>query len=916
MSNLPQANANKQDPSHDVFSGKNPLDAIFQAKNVAVVGATEKVGAVGRTVLWNLISSPFGGTVFPVNPTRPSVLGIKAYPSIADIPAKVDLVVVCTPAPTVPGIIKQAVDCGVPGAVVITAGFAELGEEGKKLAEQILVEARKGHMRIIGPNCLGIINPINGINASFSAGTPKPGNLAFISQSGALLTAVLDWAFKEQVGFSAAVSVGAMLDVNWGDLIDYFGNDPRTHSIVIYMESIGNAQSFLSAAREVSLTKPIIVIKAGRTAAAAKAAASHTGSMTGSDEVLDAAFDRVGVLRVNSISELFAMAHTLAKQPRPKGPNLTIVTNAGGPGVLATDELIMSGGELTELSKEAFESLNGFLPGPWSHNNPVDVLGDAGADRYAKALEICAKDENADGVLIILTPQDMTDPTGTAEALKPYAKIEGKPVLASWMGGPFVRAGTEILTRAGIPNFEYPDTAARAFCYMVKYAENLKALYETPEAFPEDIGIDRKAAEKIIADVRASGRTILTEYESKKLLTSYGIPTVPTEIAITEADAIAAAKKIGFPVVIKLHSFTITHKTEVGGVKLNLKDEAAVKEAFNQIKTGVANHKEWGPQHFQGVTVQPFAKFEGYEVIIGSSLDSQLGPVMLFGSGGQLVEVYHDSALALPPLNATLARRLMAKTKIYKALKGVRGRKSVNMAELEQLLIRFSELITEQRWIKELDINPLLASPEKLIALDARVVIFDKDTPDDKLASPAIRPYPLQYVRKWKMKDSTPLVIRPIRPEDEPLMTAFHHTLSERSVRMRYFQPLKLSQRTTHERLVKVCFNDYNRELALVAHYTDPKSGKEEIIGVGRLSRVHGSTDSEFAVVINDAWQNKGLGTQFLTMLVEMARAEKLTRITAGILPENIEMQRVCEKTGFKLKRMMDEPLVKAEIVL
>ncbi len=894
--------APKTDKAHDVLHQEaHPLDAIFAAKNVAVIGATETQGSVGRTVLWNLISSPFGGTVFPVNPKRPSVLGIKAYPSIKDIPAKVDLIVVCTPAPSVPGIVREAVAAGVKGAVVISAGFAELGDEGKKLLAEMLSEARKGKMRIIGPNCLGIMNPLTGINATFASGMAKAGSVAFLSQSGALATAVLDWSFREQVGFSGFVSIGSMADVNWGDLIDYYGNDPRTNAIVIYMESVGDARSFLSAAREVSLNKPIIVIKAGRTAAAAKAAASHTGSMTGSDDVLDAAFRRVGVLRVNSIDEVFAMSEVLAKQPRPKGPRLTILTNAGGPGVLATDALVTNGGELTDISEPTMKALNDFLPVHWSHNNPVDVLGDAKADRYAKALEICANDENSDGLMVILTPQDMTDATGTAEALKPYAKIAGKPVLASWMGGPFVRAGAEILVKAGIPNFEFPDTAAKAFCYMWKYSYNLKSLYETPTAFAEDEDIDRAGAEKLINEVRDSGRDIMTEYEAKKLMSLYGIPTVPTEIAVDEKAAVEGAKKIGFPVVLKLHSFTITHKTDVGGVKLNLKDEAEVRKAFNEIKTSVANHAKWGASHFQGVTVQPFAKFEGYEVIIGSSQDSQFGPVMLFGSGGQLVEVYKDSALALPPLNATLARRMMEQTKIYTALKGVRGRKSVDLAGMEKLLVRFSQLIAEMKWIKEVDINPLLASPEKLIALDARVVLFSKDTAEKDLPKIAVRPYPTQYVSKFKLKAGGEVVIRPIRPEDEPALIKFHEKLSERTVKLRYFSPMKLTTRVAHERLVRVCHNDFDRDMVLVGEVFNAQTKQTEILGVGRLSKIPGLNEAEFAVLVSDQWQNQGLGTEFLRKLIEIGKTEHLELISAEMMAENIEMQKVCKKLNFTI---------------
>jgi len=653
---------------------KQPLDVFFSPKTVAVIGATENPGTVGRTVLWNLVTSPFGGTVYPVNPKRPSVLGVKAYASISDIPEQVDLAVIITPPPSIPGLIRECGENGVQGAIVISAGFKEIGPEGAELERQLLVEAQKANIRIIGPNCLGVMSPLSGMNATFATTVARPGSVGFISQSGALCTAVLDWSLKEMVGFSAFISVGSMVDVGWGDLIYYLGNDPKTRSIVIYMESIGNARSFLSAAREVALTKPIIIIKPGRSAAAAKAAASHTGSLTGSDEVLEAAFRRSGVLRVGTIADLFYMAEVLSKQPTPKGPRLTIVTNAGGPGVLATDSLIMGGGELAELSPETMAAYNAVLPATWSHNNPVDIIGDASPERYAKALEIAAKDPNSDGMLVILTPQAMTDPTRIAEELKPLAKQEGKPLLASWMGGVDVAAGEAILNRANIPTFPYPDTAARAFNYMWQYADNLKALYQTPE-MPEDSATwtpDRNLVKSIIAGARGEGRTILTEFESKQVLAAYGIPVARTIIAGSSAEAVKAADEIGYPIVLKLYSETITHKTDVGGVQLNLGSAEAVAKAFDAIQTSVT--AKVGAQHFQGVTVQPMIKLrDAYELIIGSSLDPQFGPVLLFGTGGQLVEVFKDRALGLPPLNSTLARLMMEQTKIFKALKGVRG---------------------------------------------------------------------------------------------------------------------------------------------------------------------------------------------------------------------------------------------------
>ena len=898
--------------AHDIYRQTyHPLDVFFTPASVAVIGATEAPASVGRMLLWNLISSPFGGTVYPVNPKRSHVLGIKAYPRVADLPEVPDLAVIVTPAHTVPGIVGECVDAGVKGVVVISAGFKECGPAGAQMEAEIMAQLRRGKTRLIGPNCLGVMSPLSGLNATFARTCARPGNVAFVSQSGALCTAILDWSLHEHVGFSAFVSIGSMLDVGWGDLIDHLGDDPNTQSIILYMESIGDPRAFLSAAREVALSKPIIVIKAGRTEAAARAAASHTGALAGSDEVLEAAFRRSGVLRVSSIADLFSMAEVLAKQPRPKGPRLAIVTNAGGPGVLATDALALHGGELAQLSDETIESLNGILPPHWSHNNPVDILGDAEPDRYAKAVEIVSKDPNSDGLLVILAPQAMTDPSETAEKLKRFARLDGKPILASWMGGVEVLAGQEILNRSNIPNFPYPDAAVRTFHYMWQYSYNLRGLYETPMlvAGNEEEGFHRAEVQEIIQHAQEAGRTLLDEYESKRLLAAYGIPTVPTFAAKSEDEAVEMARKVGYPVVLKLLSETITHKTDVGGVQLRLSDEAAVRQAYRSIEASVL--EKTGPGNFLGVTVQPMIQFHGYEIILGSTFDAQFGPVLMFGSGGQLVEVYRDRALSLPPLNTTLARRMMEQTRIWTALKGVRGQKPVDLAALERLLVRFSQLVIEQRRIREIDINPLLVSPEGMIALDARVVLHSRAVSEDQLPKLAIRPYPSQYSYKWNLKDGTPVIIRPIRPEDEPLMVKFHHTLSERSVYMRYFHLLSLSRRIEHERLTRICFIDYDREMALVAEHTDPATGEKQIIGVGRLSKLHGSRGAEVAIVISDPYQRKGLGTELLNRLLQISADEQLDFVEASILRENPEMQRMVAKVGFTFEST-DESTVRA----
>ena len=890
------------DPATDDLQEREPLDAIFHPRSIAVVGATEKEGSVGRTILWNLLSSPFGGTVYPVNPTRPAILGVKAYPSIGAIGEPVDLAVIVTPAKTAPGLVEECGQAGIRGVIIISAGFKEIGPEGVELERQVLEVARRYGIRVIGPNCLGVMNPIGRMNATFAAGICNPGRVGFISQSGALLTAILDWAAAENVGFSSIVSLGSMLDVGWGDVIDYLGNDPNTDSIVIYMETIGDARSFLSAAREVALSKPIIVIKPGRTAQAAKAAASHTGSLTGSDDVLDAAFRRAGVLRVDSISELFEVSEILAKQPRPKGRRLSIVTNAGGPGVIATDALISGGGELSDISPDTMEALNAVLPSVWSHNNPIDIIGDAPPERYAKALEIAAADTETDGLLVILTPQAMTDPTATAKALVKHAHIEGKPVLASWMGGADVEEGSRVLREAGIPTFAYPDTACILFNHLWRYDDNLKSLYETPRlpVAPER-GEFREEVDRIIADVSEEGRTLLTEYESKKVLAAYGIPITDTELATSEDEAVAAAEAIGYPVVAKLLSRTITHKTDVGGVVLNLRNGEAVREAFAKIRDSVA--EKVGAEHFEGVTIQPMINWSGYELIVGSSPDPQFGPVLLFGMGGQLVEVFKDRALALPPLNTVLAKQVVSETKIAHALKGVRGRKPIDEDVLAALLVRFSELVAEQPRIAEIDINPLLASPERIIALDARVVLHPASIPDAELPRFAIRPYPHEYEREAVTEDGARLLIRPIRPEDEPTVARFHAGLSPETVVSRYGILRSLEERTAHERLTRICFADYDRQFAIVAEVLKAEGEAPEFAGIARVTRVHASDDRKLTMTVADTWQRRHVGACLVREAVAVAKGEGVENLVAELNPANEGMRQLLADEGFTLEQ-------------
>jgi acetyltransferase len=878
---------------------RSPLDPIFRPRTLAVIGATEKPASVGRTVLRNLLAQSSGATIFPVNPNRPNVLGIRCYPTIAAIGEQVDLAIIITPAATVPAVLEECVEAGVGGAIVISAGFAELGAEGREREHQIKQVLASGRLRLIGPNCLGVMNPRTGLNATFAQASALPGNIAFLSQSGALCTAILDWSRRENVGFSGFVSVGSMLDVSWGDLIYHFGDDAHTTSILIYMESVGDARSFLSAAREVALRKPIIVIKPGQSEAARKAASSHTGAVTGADEVFEAAFRRCGILRVSTIGELFDMAEVLGKQPRPQGPRLVIVTNAGGAGVLATDALLANGGQLAQISPETTEALNRVLPEAWSHSNPVDTLGDCGPEVYVKALEIAAADANCDGVLSILAPQGMSEPEKSAALLTKAAESIEKPLLASWMGGNRMQLAADVLNDARISTFEYPDDAARSFAYMWRYTLNLRALYEAP-MFAGDLPEDGpKQVAKILAPALAAGRTVLTEHESKQVLAVYRLPVTASTIALSAEEAVGAAGSIGYPVVVKLHSETVTHKSDRGGVHLNLTNAEAVRAAFAAIRSGFAAEGA-----FQGVTVQPMVTESGYELIVGSSTDPQFGPVMVFGLGGEMVEVLRDLAHGLPPLTTTLARRMMENTRVSQALKGFRGHKAVDLEKLEELLVRFSELVVENPRIAEIEINPLLAGPEGIMALDARVIVHPASLADSQLPRPAIRPYPGQYVSAWR-SDGQDFTIRPIRPDDESLMVDFHRQLSDVSVYMRFFLPLRLDVRVAHERLFAKCFIDYDREIALVAEYAD-EAGARHLAGIARMIRNHSGNAAEVAFLVADKFQGRGLGTYFLERIIYIAKKEGVGRLEASTLSENFNMKDMFVRAGFRFTPPQD----------
>jgi len=850
-----------------------------------------------------LIGVGFKGFVYPVNPFSQSIQGLTAYPSVKKIPWHVDLAVIATPAHVVPQIVEECGEAKVDGVIIVSSGFGEAGLNGKALEEQITKLREKYNMRIIGPNCLGIMHPSVKLNATFAYKMAKPGNIAFVSQSGALCASILDWASQANVGFSYFVSVGSMLDVDFADLIDYFGADPETRSIVLFIESIRDARKFMSAARRFAGTKPIIVMKAGRTPEGMKAAASHTGAITGEDAVYDAAFKRVGVIRVEGIADLFNCAEILAMQPIPKGSRLLIITNAGGPGVMATDFLVSKGGKLASLSDETPRLLDEVLPPYWSRSNPVDICEDATADRFKKVFDICFKEKNADGFLVIYTPIGASRPVETAEILAEAARTLDRPILTSWLGGEDVRKARRILRRSGIPTYSTPEEAISTFMHMYQYARNLELLYETPRDLSVSLTIDKRSLLKLMEKALKEGRDFLTEPESKEILKAYGIPTVETHVVRSPEEAALIASRIGYPIVMKIVSPQVIHKTDVGGVMLNITSNDEVKRCFKELMEQV---RQRDPSiQIYGVSIQPMVNREGYELIIGAKKDSLFGSIIIFGAGGVGVEIFKDISIGFPPLNQILARRMMEQTKIYDLLvSGYRNKPPANTTLLEEILVRFSQMIIDFPQIKEADINPLIVDSRDAIVLDARIIIdkecFSRDIkPYEHLA---IKPYPTKYIKRCMLKDGGKVLLRPIKPEDEPLIYELFNTFSEETMRFRFFHVIK---NITHEMLASYCNIDYSREITIVAERS-PK-GSRKILGMARLVVEPDGERGEIAIVVGDPWQNRGLGTRLLDHIINVGKDMGLKTIFGEILAENTRMIHLCNKKRFKIEQLDEE---------
>ncbi len=873
------------------------LDYFFKPQAVAVIGASAKEQTIGFNLLNNLRKDGFQGNIYPINPKYEQIMGLQAYPSLTAVQAPIDLAIIAVPIKGVPEIIKECGQTQVPGAIIISAGGKETGPEGKDLELAIKAEAERSGVRYLGPNCLGILCPPHRLNASFAALSAAPGSLALLSQSGAICSAILDWAATEKIGFSHFVSIGSMADIDFADMIDYLGNDEQAKSIIIYMENMTRHRKFMSAARSVSRVKPIIVVKSGRSQAAAKAAASHTGAMAGQDSTYNAAFRRAGIIRVDTISQLFGCAAALGKMQRPTGQDLAIITNAGGPGVMAVDAFSKWNREPAFLSPATVRRLNEFLPPMWSHANPIDVLGDARPEHYLQAVKVCLEAPEIRGLVVILSPQAMTDPTGVAQALAKGVTSWAKPLIAVWMGSKHVAAGIRLLNEAGIPTFSTPEEAVDTFMEMYSYSRNLELLQETPPHMPYDLKVNTKQVRAFIEEHFKRGAKILTEIESKAILSAYGIPVNHTEAASSAAAAAKAAKAIGFPVVVKVNSPDISHKSDINGVQAHLHTEADVIAAFEEIAEAVRTKKP-GAKLF-GVTVQTQVQPADLELILGSKRDPDFGPIILFGLGGVLTEAFRDTAVDLPPLNLLLARRLMERTKVFSLLRGFRNIPAANLARIEEILVRLSQLVTDFPEIVELDINPLLIAGGQPVAVDARIAIEPSSVQAPRHL--IISPYPNEFESDWLLKDGTPVLLRPMRPEDEPLMAEMLASCSDETL---YYRHFRLIKKWTHQMLIRFTQNDYDREIGIGAFGQPP--GPEVMMGGGRLVRISERDAAEFAVLVADPWQGLGLGQKLIERVIEVARETGVKHLWGEVLAENQPMLEMVKKLGFTIKRDPD----------
>ncbi len=875
---------------------KHYLTPLFEPQSVAVIGASERPGAIGGIVLRNLAEAAFRGKLYAVNPKYSSVSGVRCYRDVAQLPAGVDLAVVATPATTLPAVIEACGRAGIHAAVVITAGFAEAGPAGRALQDEMIAVARRYRVRLIGPNCLGIMRPDIGLNATFARGGALEGAVALVSQSGALATAILDWANPSGVGFSSVISLGGSADLDFGEILDYLVADYRTQHILLYIEGVRDARRFMSALRAASRVKPVIVLKVGRHAAGTRAAVSHTGAMVGADDVFDSALARAGAVRVTTIGQLFAVAQGLTARIRPRGNRLAIITNGGGPGAMAADRAADLGVRLAEFSPQTMASLDAVLPSNWSHGNPLDVIGDADAARYKAAVSAALADVNVDGVLAMMVPTAVTETADAAHAVIDAAQGSDKPLITCWMGEQLASAGRRLFTERRIPTFRTPEPAVELFSYLAAYTRNRELLMQTPGPLAAAEPFDVEAARRIIEGALADGRNTLTGGESKQLLHVCGIPVNLGARAASLEEAERLAERAGPAVAMKIDSPDITHKSDVGGVRLNLRTPKAVRGAWESMMRDVrAAHPQ---AHISGVTIEPMIQREGArELLLGVAQDKVFGPVMTFGAGGVAVEVLRDRAVALPPLNAMLIANMIASTRVSRMLGAFRGAPAVNGAAIESALLRLSEMVCELPWIQELDINPLLADANGVIAVDARVVVAPVAPAIDRYARLAIHPYPTRLARQWELADGTPVTMRPIRPEDAQMEMEFVRDLSAES---KYFRFMDTMRELTPDMLARFTQIDYDREMAFVA--TIKRDDAEVEIAVGRYATNPDGASCEFAVVVSDRWQGRGLARVMLEALIAVARERGLRVMMGHIMASNDRMLKLALELGFRIQ--------------
>ena len=883
------------------------LTPLFTPKSVALFGASDREDSVGGVVFKNMLGAGFKGNIYAINPKRDEVQGQKAYKSLAAIGKVPDLAVVATPATSIPAIVEACGEHGVKTMLILSAGFRETGAEGRRLEDRVTELVRQYGIRLMGPNCLGIIRPDIGLNVTFGNNDAIPGNLALVSQSGAICTAILDWAEQNGIGFSAVVSTGIAADLDFGDYLDYLVSDPATRAILLYVEGINNSRRFMSAVRAAARIKPVIALKVGRHAAGAEASMSHTGALVGSDETFSAALSRSGVLRVDTVTQLFSAARALSSTHyRGKSGRLVIVTNGGGPGVMAADRATDQGIELASLSDKTMNRLNEVLPSVWSHNNPVDIIGDAPPDRYEKALDICLEDPEIDGAIVILTPQAMTRPTEVAEAVIRSAERNKKPIMTSWMGGDQVEAARQLFNDARVPNFRLLENAVDAFSYLARYNRNQSLLLQTPGPLTKGQAVpDREGARLIIESVLTTSRKVLTEPESMAVFNAFGIPTVRNAIAHSANEALIAAGSIGYPVAMKVLSPNISHKSDAGGVRLNINSAQEVRGAYKQL---VEQVEERVPGAIiEGVNIEKMHRSaSGRELMIGIIRDPVFGPVISFGSGGTAVEIMGDSAISLPPLNVQLAIDLINRTRVSKMLGKFRQLPAVDMDKLVDVLLNVSAMACELPWIQEMDINPLIVDENGAVAVDARIVVDYPKVSTDPYHHLAIHPYPSQLEKKIQLDDGTDIMIRPIRPEDAQMEDKFVRELSDEA---KYFRFMNSLQELSQEMLVRFTQIDYHNEMALIAVVSTDHG--DEQIGVARYSTNVDRTSCEFALVVSDAWQSHGIAHRLMQDLMDVARDRELEIMEGQVLRNNYRMLELVETLGFEISNDPEDPAIK-----